>query len=208
LLISRELQWSSACFAANWDKNYTGVASGAVSGTSFIQWSDQTSSNPEADVQAAKTYILKATGYEANTLTVGYETFAALKQHPDIKDQYKYTSSESITEDMIAKTLGVEKLLVGKASYDTSDEPAAASSSFINGKGALLAYVPASPGLMVPSAMYTFVWANYTSLNTDGIAIKKFRIDPIASDRIEGAYAIDTKIVCSDLACYFATAVA
>jgi hypothetical protein len=75
-------------------------------------------------------------------------------------------------------------------------------------KSALLAYAPASPSLMTPSAGYTFTWNGYLGGNSEGIKIKRFRMEHIASDRVEAEMTYDMKVVCPDMGVFVKDAVA
>lgn len=197
-LINREIQWASDFFGAGiWT---TDVTPGTL-------W-DQGTSDPEADIDTGKTAILQSTGYEPNTLVVGWQVHQALKKHPLIVDRYKHTSSNSITAEMIARFLEIDRYIVSKASYNTANEGATPVNAFIAGKHALLCYVAPSPGLLTPSAGYTFVWSGFTGASTVGARIKNFRLERNASDRIEGEFAYDNKIVSADLGYFFNGAVA
>ena len=56
-------------------------------------------------------------------------------------------------------------MIVGQASYNTAAEKATASNSWVHGKNALLYYVPSSPSIDEPSAMYSFRWGPRSILN-------------------------------------------
>jgi hypothetical protein len=106
LLLRKEIQFVSDFFTTGvWGTDVTGVA-GAPSSGQTKQWSDYTSSDPINDIEEAKSDILGATGMEANTLVLGYEVFRQLKNHPDLVDRIKYTTSNTITEDMLARMFG------------------------------------------------------------------------------------------------------
>ena len=208
LLVRRERIWAANYFTTSkWGKDYTGVAAGAVAGTSFIQWSDYASSDPIGDIEAGRMYILGLTGFKPNTLVLGAETFSKLKNHPDVVDRYKYTNSDVITAQMLAKLFEVDRLLVGEAIYATNEEGGTAAYSFINGKGALLVYSTPSPSLLTPSGGYTFAWRGMSGLGT-AAKISTFRMENLKSDRVEGEYAFDCKLIASDMGVFFATAVA
>ena len=208
LMIRQERIWSTNFFAiSKWAKDYTGVAAGAVAGTSFLQWSDYASSDPVADIELARMYILGKTGFEPNKLILGAETFSKLKNHPDIVDRYKYTNSNVITAEMLAKLFEVDEILVGKAIYATNAEGATEAYSFINGKGALLVYTAPAPSLLSPSGGYTCAWKGMSGLGS-AIKIGSFRMESLKSDRVEGEYAFDPKLIATDMGIYFATAVA
>ena len=89
------------------------------------------------------------------------------------------------------------------AIYNSANEGAADAHSFIGGKNALLSYVPASPGILTPSAGYTFGWNGYLGAGAEGNRISRFRMPALKSDRIENEIAFDHKIVSADLAAFF-----
>jgi hypothetical protein len=49
-------------------------------------------------------------------------TFAQIKEISRVRDQFKYTSAESITPDMIARMLDIDKVIVTKAVHNTAKE--------------------------------------------------------------------------------------
>lgn len=200
LLIQREVNWASTYFT-------TGVwGTDVVGATDFTQW-DDASSDPEKDIDDAKQAILLATGFMPNVLVVGFPVHLALKRHPLVLDRFKHTTSESITEELLARFFEVDEYMVARASYDTADEGATDSNAFILGKNALLAYRPNAPSLMQPSAGYTFVWTGLTGVNQAGIAVETFRMREKKSDRVEGTFAYDQKAVSTDVGYFFSAAV-
>ena len=82
------------------------------------------------------------------------------------------------------------------------------SNSFIGGKSALLLYSAPNPGLMTPTAGYTFSWTGLLGSGAMGGRISKFRLEKIKSDRVEIEMAMTQKVVSADLGTFFATAVA
>jgi len=209
LLIRREKIWADNYFAINkWGKDYTGVAAGAVAGTSFIQWSDYSSSDPVGDIKTGRMYIKGITGYKPNTLVLAEEVFESLKNHPDIIDRYKYTSSQVVTIDMLARLFEVQRILIAGGIYSATAELAATPTySWIMSKGALLVYAAPSPSLMTPSGGYTFAWSGLSGLGY-ATSIKNFRMEHLECDRVEGESAFDCKLVASDMGVFFATAIA
>jgi hypothetical protein len=166
-------------------------------------WSAYGTSDPITDIETGKRTILLNTGFLPNMLVCGYDVFRYLKHHPDIVDRYKHTTAESISEDMIARVLGVDMLKVAMSVKATNVEGETAAMSFgIDSQDALLCFVQPSPGLLAPSAGYTFVWRGLLG-STDGLRIKRFRMENLAADRIEGELALDNKIVAPDLGYFF-----
>lgn len=209
LMLRMELQWIADFFKTGvWGTNdLTGVA-GVPAANQFRQWSDYTNSDPINDIETGKENILSVTGFMPNTLVMGYQVFRQLQNHPDLIDRYKYTQSSVITEELMARLFGVERILVSRAIYATNNEGETAAYSFITGKNALLLYVPPSPGLLTPSAGYTFVWTGVSGGLQQPVVIRRFRIEEKRCERVEGEMAFANKVVGADLGQFYATAVA
>lgn len=208
LRIRREKQFVADFIKTGvWGTDLAGV-SGTPGGSQFKQWSDYSASDPVTDIEDWKSAILSVTGLEANTLVLGYDVFKKLKNHPDLVDRIKYTDSRTITEDMIASMFDIERVMVAKSVVATNKEGGTAAYGFTVGKSALLLHVAPEPGLQVASAGYTFAWKGVSGGMGETVGIKNFRLEEIASDRIEGEIAFDNKVVGSDLGVYAATVVA
>jgi len=210
-LIKREKLFVATYMATGiWTYDYDGVVS-SPSTNQVLQWNDA-NSDPIGDIQNAKTSILSLTGFEPNTLTVGYPVHSKLVNHPDIIARLNSGQTPGgpalANERRIAEILGVETYTVMKAIENTAQEGQAKSMSFIGGKKALLTYAPSRPGLMTPSAGYIFAWTGLMGATAEGYRIKRFRMEPIASDRVEIEMAFDMKLVSADLGAFFDTIIA
>lgn len=182
----------------------TGVwATDKVGTTDFVKFDDYTTSDPRTVIKDARATILSSTGFKPNTLVLGYETKDALVDHPDIVDRIKYTSSQSVTPELLAKQFEVDRVLVSEGIENTAKEGAAASMGFTFAKGMWLGYVNPDPGLYSPSAGYTFSWDYAPVGKGTGMMIRRFRMEHLRSDRVEGELAFDDKLVGADLGCYF-----
>ncbi len=171
-------------------------------------WSDYTSSDPINDIEDGKASILGTTGFEPNTLVLGYEVFKALKNHPDLVDRIKYTSSSTITNEMMARIFEVDRVLVAKAVKATNNEGGSEAYSFTHGNDALLTYSAPTPGLLQPSGGYVMSWTGVSGGLGSTIGTSRLRLDSLRADRIEGEIAFDMKVVASDLGYFFNGAVA
>lgn len=169
-------------------------------------WSNFATSDPKADFEVARLKIQSTTGKTPNTFTVGARVHSQLIQHPIIKDQFKYTSDQSLDADMLKRYFGVERYLVASAVNTTSKENAAAITfDYIAGKHALLSYSgPVS--MESATAGRTFAWNGYG--NDAGIAIGSYYENQTRSNIIEGFMAYDFKVVAADLGYFFNGAVA
>jgi Phage major capsid protein E len=213
-LIRRERQWVTNYFGTGiWTSERAGVAS-APSGTQFLRW-DVGGSTPVEDIRAGITSVLSTTGYEPNVLVLGKAVYDKLIDHAEIVDRVKYnqvigpapSGVARVDTQALANLFGLDRVLVMKSIYNTAAEGQTNSHSFIGGKNALLAYAPPNPGLMVPSAGYTFSWTGYLGAGAAGQRIKRFRMEWLSSDRIEIEMAFDTKLISADLGAFFLNAI-
>jgi len=208
LLLRRELQFVSDFFTTGvWADDVTGVAGSPSSGETK-QWSDYTSSDPIDDIEEAKSEVLSNTGMEPNTLVLGYEVFRQLKNHPDLVDRIKYTSSQTITQDMLARMFDLDRVLVAKAVKATNKEGASEAYSYAYGKAALLAHVAPNPGLMTPSAGYHFSWTGVSGGIGSTIGVSSFRMESLKAERVEAEMSFDNKVIGADLGYFWNTIVA
>ena len=100
ILVRMERLWVTSFFSTGlWD----------TEATPSNLWSSYTSSDPITDLETGVETILEATSFPPNTLVLGYKVWRQLKHHPDIVDRFKYTSSESITTDMLANLLELDR---------------------------------------------------------------------------------------------------
>lgn len=197
MMIRRERRWANGYFT-------TGVWGTDI--TPSVLWSTIATADPLGDVETGKLAIA-ATGFQANTMVLEARVLSKLRQCTQIKDQFKYTSSESITTDMLAGFFGLDRILVMDSVYQPTIEGGTGSPTFIGGKHALLCYSAPSPSLMLPTAGYTFAWSGLVG-SSNGIRMKRFRMEELESDRIEGQMAYDMKVVAPSMGYFFNGAVA
>ena len=210
-LLKREKMFAANYMAANWTSNFSGVASGqSWAGNTILQWNDA-NSTPIEDVRKAGTTILERTGFAPNVLVIGKPVYDALADHPDIVDRIKYGqtpgSPASVTLQALASLFDVERVEVMSAIENTANEGLSATHAFVGGKKALLCYAAPNPGLMTPSAGYTFMWSGLMGGAT-GQRVRSFRMEHLEATRVEIDTAFDQKLVAADLGFYIATAVA
>jgi hypothetical protein len=158
--------------------------------------------------------ILERTGFEANTLVMGYRVWQILRNHPDVIDRIKYSGGVGsdrparVSISALQQLFDIERIMVMMGVENTAKEGDTTSHSFIGGKHALLCHAAPNPGIMTPSAGYTFSWNGYLGAGAEGNRIKRFRMENKTSDRVEIEMAFDQKLVAADLGHFFKTAVA
>lgn len=211
LLLKRDLDWSTTFFKEGvWGRD---MVAGAVGADGFEPFNDA-ASDPVVFFSDLQTEYIKQAGRKGNTLVLGANVINQLKNHPDLIDRIKYTQKGVVTQDLLASFLDVEKVLVSYASVTDVEENADgreqdenADYEFINDPdSALLVYTPSSPSLMTPAAGYCFNWKGYLAGNSHGTRVKNFRLERIASDRIEGEMTYDMKVVSPDMGVFMKNA--
>ncbi len=216
-LLRREVSWATTFFVAGdpgdtWTFDVDGASSRSAafdptdSGNNQVVFWDDASSTPIEDVRLLKRFVLESTGFMPNTLTLGRPVFDALIDHPDIVGRLDrgQTSGPAIAnKDSLAALFEVERILVMDAIQNTGKEGQTNAHSFIGGKNALLSYRPPAPGILTPSAGYTFSWTGRIGSGNDGMRIKRFRMEHLESDRIEIDMSWDQKLIGADLGAFF-----
>lgn len=189
-----------------WDNEFEGIASGSAPGAKqFIKFSDA-NSDPIAFVDARKREIKLSGRRTPNKMVLGYDTFNALKEHPDLLERVKYTGSTAnpaqVTEHVLSELFGVEELLVLDATYNAAEEGQPDNMQFIcEPDGMLLTYVTKTPQLDEPSAGYIFTWDMLG--NGNYMATDQFEGEGgTHSEFMEGLLSTDMRKTCDDLACY------
>jgi len=225
LLLRRELEWADRYFKTGvWATDLTGVASNPSTGQ-FLQW-NQAASTPIQDVRDKAIAMQKLTGLRPNVLVIGPEVETVLLNHPQIIDRIKYTREGTYDYQLLARLLGVDRLVTANAVVNTGAETATETEwnsttgvahadaddtdnfGFVFGKNALLCYAAPNAGQRTVSAGYTFAWSGLYGTAAYGGRIKRYRQEQIASDRIEGEAAWSMKVIAPDLGVFWSGLVA
>jgi hypothetical protein len=184
-----------------WTNDYAGVAANPAAGQ-VLKWSDS-GSTPIENVRVAKRTIRQSTGFEPNTLVLGRATYDTLLDHPEIIDRIKYGQTApgpaDPSDEDLAKLFKVRRILVMNAIENIAQEGQPANHQFIGGNCALLCYSTPTPGLMTPTAGYTFSWTGLLGSGADGGRIRSFRMEQIGADRVEIDMSFTCKLVSADL---------
>lgn len=207
LMLKRELEWANDNFTSGvWGTDLSGV-SGSPSAGQFQQW-NESGSTPIEDVTGQIVEVARKTGYRPNKFVISPSVFNALKNHPDVIDRIKYTQTGVVTADILAGLFEVNQVLVAWGVQNAANEGATASYDFFLGDHALLVYAAPSPSILQPSGGYTFAWTGFTGAGPMAQRMKRFRMEHLSSDRVEGEMAVDHKLVAADLGVFFENAVA
>lgn len=216
----REKSWASSYFQPNvWSTTIDGVASGGGSGAAgapgagqTLRW-DDANSDPIKLIKAQCTNVEQSTGFRPNKMAISRPVLDALTDHPDIVDRIKFGQTPGspavANEVVLAQIFGLQEVIVGSAVENAAAEGVADNHQFILSKGVLLAHAAPSPGLLVASAGYSFVWQDATLGVKQGLGIKRARNpDPTANADIFWVEdSFEQKIVSADLGVFLSNIV-
>jgi len=197
LLIKKEKLWAGKYFT-------TGVWTGSSTGadvTPVTRW-NASGATPIKDVRAQIDAIHTKTGIWPNTLVLAKDVWSAVQDSADFLDRIAITRDKIVTPDLLASVLEIERVVIAKAVENTAAEGAADAMVAMYADDALVCYAAPRPGIMTPSAGYTFSWSGLLGA-VEGTRIKRFREERLASDRVEGEMAFDQKLVAADLGAFF-----
>jgi len=174
---------------------------GTTDNNSTTDWDDFTAGDPVNDVLTARRTISNNTGFDGNSLTMGYIVHQALLNHPDIIDRVKYVQAATLAsvEGALAAAFGVANYWVSKASYNSANEGATFSAAAIVDDDCLVSYVAPNPGIMSATAGATFAWDGGGGAGS----IVSYRDQSVKSDILQHTEAWDQKVVASDLGYIF-----
>lgn len=197
MLIRRERVMQANLFATSrWATDFTPTT----------KW-DTVNSNPIEEVRTGIRTVHQATGYRPNKMLIGREAYDTLLDNDDILSRITGGSTNAIPamvmRSLLAALFEIDAIYVMDSVYNTANEGATDSNAFIGGDNALLYYAPDSVGLEEPTAAVQFSWTGLMGSTENGIRIKRFRIEPKESDRIEAQMSFDFKLVASELGYFF-----
>jgi hypothetical protein len=133
--------------------------------------------------------------------------FNALKNHPNIVDRIKYTSANVVTEELLARYFGVDEVVVARTLVATNKEGQPDGVQYIYPKSILMVHAAPNPGLLTPSAGYTFSWNGITGTNGLTVGTYQIRMENLKATRIESQAAWSNKVVAPNLGVFLANAV-
>lgn len=200
-LIRRERDWASIFF---------GTSIWTTEDLTAVDWSG--AGTPIEDVRLAQTTVHGLTGFRPNKMVVGRATWDALQDNDELLSRITGGATASVPakvmKTLIAGLLELEEIFVMDGVVNVSVEGAATQTvQFIGGDQALVYYAPASAGLEDVTAGVTFSWTGLLGNSPNGMRIKRFRMENLESDRIEGQMAFAHQVIGADLGFFFSNTV-
>lgn len=143
-----------------------------LSGTS--QWSDYANSDPLDDFKTARLTIREACGLPPNVAVMDWSVANTLAYSPQILDALGFTQNRAgqLSEMELAKAMGVERLYIAKAVYNSAAEGQTDNVDPVWGKHVVFGYLPAKAAKYQQSLGYRVALAGRGSRR-----VFKFSID-------------------------------
>ena len=203
MALRREKDWAAKYFATS---VWTGSSTGGDITPSTL-W-DAGGSTPISDMRTEIASMKKKTGFRPNKLILAEDVWVKLQDNADFLDRIAVTQRKIVSTDLLAAVLNTTngdnfEVLIAGAVENTALEGATPVMDWINSKGALLVHAAPRPSILKPSAGYTFSWTGLIGAGKDGLRVKRFRMEPITSDRVEAEMAYDQKLVADELGVFF-----
>jgi hypothetical protein len=160
------------------------------------KWSVAATSKPVADVVGAARTIRRGLGSSRNYKLVGLGgtiVESALLGNADIASRIQYVRESSVSNlrEALARSLGIDELIIADREYNTAKEGQTASYSPVIDDDFLLLAVPLSPGMETPAAGYTFEWDDGNGVSY----VEEYRDDTVKSDIYRAIEYYDQKVV-------------
>lgn len=174
-----------------------------VSGTS--QWNETSYvSTPLQDIEDGIDTIQSATGQRPNSVTMSFAVMRALKAHPEVREQVKYTNGGQLSEGSFVTFMKeyfmLDNVYIGTAVYNSADEGQTASISSVWGNDLVLFYQTPRPTLGQATFAYTFT--------DQPRVVEKYREESHVSDVARVRYSYDQNIMDVSLAYLIKSAIA
>lgn len=194
IALNKEIALSSRILSGN------DIPGDTLSGTA--QWSDYTNtttSDPVAAIEAKKIAIQEAVQVLPNTLVLPYEVYQKVRFHPKVVEKIAYVRMGVATPSILAELFDVERVLVPRAFKNTAKKGQSPSLSYIWGKNAMLLYIPPRPALRTVTFSYSFIWSPEGAVS--GYLVEAWRANNRKADVIRVQRYYDQKIIAPQ-ACY------
>ena len=197
IMNDKEKRVADAVFNASTFTSYTSAL------TAGDRWDSYDASDPYGDIETAKESVLKNSVHMANAIVMGYEVFKEIRHHPDLIERVKYTGSIQnpavLNEVEMARAFDVEKVIVGRAVYNTANIGQTASPGFIWGKYVMVAYIPNTQ----PRKGVTLG----ASFRTQPLQTRKWYDEELKGSWAETSILQDEKIICTGAGYLYSTVV-
>lgn len=160
---------------------------------------DNAGSDPIQYIQNIANTVRTNCGSWPNTFVIPMNVWLYLQNHDVVTDRLKNTDDKILTEGVFGKMVGIDKILVAKAVYNSAEEGQTVSLAETMGKYAFFAWVNPQPSLMKPSVGYIiesmgFKVENYFENQTDSDVVRARCVYDLEFTALDCGYLLSTVI--------------
>jgi hypothetical protein len=150
------------------------------------QYSDFANSDPLADWATARAAILDGCGFMPNVAIMDIKVWNVVRFHPAVLDflGFKWAQPGGLSVDQLAQAMGVDKILIAQARYNSANEGQSDVLAAVWGKHIVFGVIPDKADIMQQSLGYM--------IRYDGEAPRKVYKYPVQNP------ANATAILCED----------
>lgn len=173
-----------------------------------VDWSG-TSDDPVVQMRTAIRTVHGNTGLRPNKIAMGRSAFDTLLDNDSILSRIGL-SAGATTEmpalaqrALLARIFEVERIFVMDSVFNSAQKGASESTGFIGPDNCLVYHAPDTVGLDQPTAGQQFSWTGLFGTTPNGMRIKRFRMEQLSAERIEGEMAFVYKVTAPELGYLF-----
>jgi len=165
-------------------------------------WTDYTNSDPLGDVWTAMDQQRDNIGYKPTGVVFSEPAWRNFSRNAEVINKIHRTGvtggAPPVTTDQAAGLIGVQKVLVAGAMYNSNAEGLSQSLTDIWGDYTLLYYTPERPSVNFPSWGYSFRWTAPGLANWN---VRRLPYDEVTQkDQVEVGYYEEEKVLVTALA--------
>jgi hypothetical protein len=167
-----------------------------ITGTTLsegAEWNESTS-DPIADVKAARLAVFSASQRRANLMVLPYQVYEVVRNHPAIMDLIKYGGHAVATPEVLAQLFDVDRLLVPRCCVNNAAKGQNPNVQPVWNDTVYLAHVAPRAGLKQVTLAHTFVWSGAAG-STDGVMVERWREHGRKADMIRVQKYYDVKLI-------------
>ena len=193
LMLNMEYRVGLQCTSGSNVGSYTAVASAWTTRTTAL-------SDPLGNLQTCINNVQDSTGYRPNSIIFGSYAWRLLREHADMIERIygslSPTGGRQVGIAQVKELLEMDRVLVGGAYYNTTQEDQTASLSQIWNDNVLVYYAPMTPRIDKPSFMYGFRWNAVQGMSMQA---EVFQLPRAKAEEVQLGYYQDEKITAKNL---------
>lgn len=205
MMLRRERVFQSTYMTPNvWFNGGTSASAGQD-----VDWSG-TTDDPIVQIRDAIRGVHGRTGLRPNKMIIDRRGWDTLLDNDAVLARITGGATTSmpamVMRELLAQLFELQAIYVMDSVYNAAQETIGAdplnqgeNTQFIAPNHCLLYYAPDGVGLEEPTAGLQFSWTGFMGATSAGMRIKRFRMEPTESDRIEGQMSFDYKVVAPEL---------